>query len=139
MLSMNNFFTKDDLISAYTRTQAIEDGTLVDVTETAQEAGIRFPVALTHAVYEDCVAWSADDAKRSRWPQDESGRLWDVIWLLFLAMRSAKGQQSGTIFQLQRIPRPGSKSKTKKVQLRAVVSGGDNGEPVITVMLPNED
>ena len=44
-----------EVISAYTRAQAIEDGILVDVSETAREAGIRYPVALTRAVWESCV------------------------------------------------------------------------------------
>lgn len=136
---MNNFFSEEDLVSAYTRQQAVEDGVLVDVTETAQKANIRFPVALTRAVFEDCVAWSKKDAKESRHLQDESGRLWDVVWLLYLAMRSAKNQQSEVVFQLHRIPRPGSESKKKQVQLRAQVHPGDHAEPVVTVMLLHED
>ena len=40
-------FTNDELIFAYTRRQAIEDGVLVDVTETATEAGFVLPVAVT--------------------------------------------------------------------------------------------
>ena len=38
-----------------TRTQAIEDGVLVDVTNTAREAGILYPTALTSAVWEKYV------------------------------------------------------------------------------------
>ncbi len=37
----------ENLIYAYTRKQAIEDGEQVDVSTTAAEAGIRFPVFLT--------------------------------------------------------------------------------------------
>jgi uncharacterized protein YunC (DUF1805 family) len=39
-----------EVIHAYTRAQAIEDGTLVDVTETAKEAGIKYPTAVTEAL-----------------------------------------------------------------------------------------
>jgi hypothetical protein len=39
------------LIAAYTREQAIEDGTLVDVSKLAKEAGFRFPVAMTAAAW----------------------------------------------------------------------------------------
>ncbi len=39
------------VIYAYTRAQALEDGGQVDVSETAREAGIRFPVYLTRAVW----------------------------------------------------------------------------------------
>ena len=48
-------FENFDLIHSYTRAQAIADGVLVDVSATAREAGIRFPVALTCAVYARCV------------------------------------------------------------------------------------
>ena len=47
---------KWDLIFSYTRAQAIEDGVLVDVTETAKEAGFRIPVALTQSVWAEYVA-----------------------------------------------------------------------------------
>ena len=40
-------------ISIYTRAQAIEDGVLVDVSESAREAGFKFPVAVTRTVW-DC-------------------------------------------------------------------------------------
>ncbi|EQD30141.1 hypothetical protein B2A_14268, partial [mine drainage metagenome] len=36
-------FSEDDVISRYTRAQAIEDGVLVEVSELAREAGFRFP------------------------------------------------------------------------------------------------
>ncbi len=73
-------FHPSDLISSYTRAQAIADGVLVDVTETAKEAGFRCPVALTRAAWADCVAWSEADTRRQV-PQDEAGRLWDVLWM----------------------------------------------------------
>ena len=40
------------VLSAYTRAQAIEDGILVDVSETAREAGFRIPVAVTRTVWD---------------------------------------------------------------------------------------
>jgi hypothetical protein len=40
----------------YSRAQAIADGLQIEVTKTAQEAGIRFPVFITRRVYEQCVA-----------------------------------------------------------------------------------
>jgi hypothetical protein len=44
-----NDATDPDLISAYSRSEALADGLLVDVTETAREAGFLYPVALTRA------------------------------------------------------------------------------------------
>jgi hypothetical protein len=36
-----------ELIHRYSRADAIRDGVLIDVSETARAAGIRYPVALT--------------------------------------------------------------------------------------------
>jgi hypothetical protein len=42
-------YNNAELIHSYSRRQAIADGVLIDVTPTAREAGIKFPVALTAA------------------------------------------------------------------------------------------
>jgi hypothetical protein len=60
----------------YSRAEALADGLLVDVTETAREAGFLYPVALTRAAWELCVALSPP-AKRAG--NDDHGRLWDVL------------------------------------------------------------
>ena len=44
------------VLSAYTRAQAIEDGFLVDVSETAREAGFTIPVAVTRSAWNRLVA-----------------------------------------------------------------------------------
>ena len=41
------------VVHRYTRAQAIADGSLVDVSDTAREAGLRLPTALTRAVWND--------------------------------------------------------------------------------------
>src|ERR1039458_9449603 len=40
-----------NVIYSYTRKQAIEDGVLVDITEMAKEAGIKYPVAITSTAF----------------------------------------------------------------------------------------
>lgn len=51
----NNNKTTDsifgELIYSYTRAQALADGELVDVSQTAIEAGFRVPVAITRALW----------------------------------------------------------------------------------------
>lgn len=128
-----------DVIYAYTRAQAIEDGGLVDVAEMGREAGFRFPVAMTAAVWMDCVEWSDEDSKRQT-HQDESGRLWDVLWMGMCAARSAASRnKSQILFSLYRVPRGGRGVCPRLTQLKLVIGPGDDGEPVITIMLPNED
>lgn len=56
-------FTASDIIHTHTRADLLEDGDLVDVSALAQEAGFRVPVAVTRAVWADCVAWSEEDTK----------------------------------------------------------------------------
>ena len=114
-----------EVISSYSRAQAIEDGVLVDVTETAREAGIKYPVALTRAVFERCVALP----KRYRGLEDERGRLWDVLSMFRFAARVNGGDTLRYSLMVSR----------RKVLLKAVIGPGDTLDPVITIMLPEED
>ena len=50
------------VIYAYTRAQAIEDGVLADVTETAKEAGFKLPVAVWPCS-PGAAAWVVDLAR----------------------------------------------------------------------------
>lgn len=136
----DGFFTGADVIHQYTRAQAIADGVLVDVTEMAREAGFAWPVALTRAVWEDCVAWSEDDNRRQT-VQHETGRLWDVLWMAHGATRSVtKFADRGVApFQLVRIPRGGRATRPRLVSLKLVMGVGDDGGPVLTIMQPTED
>lgn len=127
-----------DLIHSYSRAQAIRDGVLVDVTETAKETGFKIPVALTSAVYEDCVAWTEADNDRKNTLQDEKGRLWDVLWMSFLAARKSLDSQRVPV-RLVRVRREGPGDQPRLVDLVMVVGPGDEGEPVITIMQPGED
>jgi hypothetical protein len=129
--------TPDDLIHSYTRAQAIEDGALVDVSETAREAGFRWPVALTAGVW----ALIEDIPPRFQGFQDIQGRLWDVLWMA----RSAARRNDGREMLYELILHHGRKTyATFKLvsspfgqSLRT--KPGDQGEPVITIMLPDED
>ena len=131
-----SFFGK--VISTYTRAQAIDDGVLIDVGDMAQEAGFKLPVAMTTAAWADCVDWSADDSDRQV-HQDQSGRLWDVLFMASHAIRTHTGQASRLPFTLYRVPRDGCARKSELTQLKVVIGPGDRGEPVITILLPNED
>ena len=119
-------------ISIYTRAQALEDGTLVDVSRMAREAGFRVPVAVTCALWGDIKAIPADVS----W-QSLAGRLWDVLWMAYLATRRANGSQvTVTLF---RVPRDGSSRSSQAAKLQMHIGPGDQGEPVITIMMPGED
>jgi len=104
------------------------------VTETAREAGFAFPAALTAAAWSDCVAWT-DAAERAC--QDESGRLWDVLSMASWAIRANNVPSDSLKFSLYRIPRGGTRPRL--VTLLVQIGPGDAGEPVVTIMLPDED
>ncbi len=123
---------------AYTRAQALNDGMLVDVSTMAQQAGFRWPVAMTRTAWEDCVAWTPTDNHHQVY-QDASGRLWDALWMAFTAIRSADRNAPEILFRFCRVPRDGKTTQSSLTLLKLVAGPGDAGEPVITIMLPNED
>ena len=125
------------VIHRYTRTQALADGVLVDVTETAREAGFKISVALTTDAWSKAVLWTDADSERQV-PQDESGRLWDVLWMAYIAARRAK-ESSRVPFSLSVIPRDSSATEPRALTLHMHIGPGDESEPVITLMTPLED
>ncbi len=134
--SAESFF--GNVISTYTRAQAIEDGVLVDPGSTAKEAGFKWPVALTADAWADCVAWTEDDSEQQI-HQDQSGRLWDVLYMASHAIRTRKDSGDRLLFQLYRVPRDGHSTEAVLVTLKLIVGPGDTAEPVITILLPHED
>jgi hypothetical protein len=125
-------FGPKDLIHSYTRAQAIADGVLVDVSPAAREAGIKYPTALTRAVWEKCVKVPPGVVC-----QDESGRLWDIVWMLAGAARGGAG---GPLVRFALHVRNDNLERTPPlVQLKAICGPGDRGEPVVTIMMPEED
>ncbi|MFD7408761.1 DUF6573 family protein [Streptomyces sp. NPDC059866] len=108
-----------DVIHAYSRAQALADGALVEVpAQLEREAGFRVPVALTAAAWEDCVAWGGDG---SGWqvPQEETGRLWDVLNMTRFAVRRSRGGGDRVAVELYRVPRGGRARQPQRVQLAA--------------------
>src|SRR5262249_50067177 len=125
-------FEEADLIHRYTRADAIRDGVLIDVSTIAREAGFKYPVALTAAVWAQCVAVPPGVAY-----QDEAGRLWDVLWMLHFAIRGSNGGPEIRFGVHVRNDNP--EGTPPLVRLKALCGPGDQGEPVVTVMLPDED
>jgi len=122
-----------DVVYAYTRAQAVADGVQVEVTKTAQEAGIRFPVFLTRTVFDAYVAVPPDVSG-----QDEAGRLWDVVWMLrFAIQRTKRGVERLPFALYVRNDNRGA----KLIKLIAVAGplDIDDPKPCITVMMPDED
>jgi hypothetical protein len=123
-----------DIIYSYTRSQAIADGLQIEVTKTAAEAGICFPVFITRGVYDQYVAVPAGVTG-----QDEAGRLWDVVWMLRFAIIRAKPGNSRMIFALYVRNSDSHPARLVKLIAAAGAVDIDDPRPAITVMLPEED
>lgn len=126
-----------EVVYRYTRAQALADGALVDVTETAQEAGFRASVAMTAAAWNNTVAWTDTDSARQV-SQDEQGRLWDVLWMAYITARRSSGARR-VPFQLYVVPRSGRAMRPRPVTLHMHIGPGEDCEPVITIMNADED
>lgn len=124
-------FEDADLIHSYSRAEALADGILIDVTETAREAGFRVPVALTNTVWNDCVAWTDEDSARVV-HQDEAARLWDVLWMALVAARR-QPDASRLTYELLRVRRDDTSPEAAKVRLVLDIGPGDDGQAVITI------
>ncbi len=127
MQSMTDYFGEP--ISIYTRAQAIEDGVLVDVSAAAREAGFKFPVAVTRAVWD---AYVVPDS-RARYYQDEMGRLWDILNVLRWYVRRGGSEIHFPVTMIMK------KAQRRNIVFKALCGPGDSAEPVITIMMPDED
>src|SRR5664279_1397938 len=83
-----------DVIYSYTRKQAIKDGVLVDITEMAKEAGLKYPVAITSTAF---FGYVAPDPMPPG--QDLKGRLWDLFSMFKLAAKRTDGPE--LLFKVQ--------------------------------------
>lgn len=124
-------FGPEDLIHAHTRADAIEDGTLVDVSETAREAGIRSTLALTRAVWAD-----VEDVPPSKnGIQDVRGRLWDLVWMARHAAANVTHPEEKDSIFFRLVMHVG---RNTYYRARMVCAPGGDGEPVLTILRPDE-
>jgi hypothetical protein len=125
-----------EIIYSYTRAQAIEDGVLVDVSTMAREAGFLYPVAVTSALHSGYIV---PDSQAAHNGNSVEGRLWDVLNVLRYEIRRASGSLLlfKVIFTTGKQNGKGCYQQT--VTLKSICGPGDNAEPVITIMLPEED
>ena len=107
----NEPFDWGEPISIYTRADAIADGVLIDVSEIARLQGFNYPVAMTATAR---AVVGKDNVE-------------SVLFILRLKLRTANKEANRIDF------------KFFGHDVYALCHGGDNGEPVITVMLKGED
>ena len=125
-------------ISAYTRAQAIDDGILVDISDTAREAGFNIPVAITRTVWNRLIALP----EGYRGFQDERGRLWDVLWMARHYALRVSNRDRVTMCVLVRDIRKDLRDSNRAPRKHfpiVAIGAGDDGRPVITIMFGEDD
>ena len=134
------------IIHTYTTKEAVADGTLVLVADSeSKEAGIKYPVYLTRAVWNKYV----EVPKGMESEQNLSGRLWDILWMFRIAAKSTS--EALLYFKLNcRLPDIGNWEKNEKrdvdrltrtITLKALITAQDfdDPSPAIFIMKPDED
>jgi hypothetical protein len=120
-----------EVISSYSRSQAVADGEQIDVSKTAQEAGFRLPVLLTRAVFDNYVA-----LPQGVEGQSEAGRLWNIMLALRVALiRTHHGKDHVSLAAYVR----NDNRKPKLVKLIAACGPLDLDDPQPTITLMMED
>ena len=123
----------DNVISIYTRAQALQDGCLIDVSELAREAGFKWPIAVTDNLYHSYIVPALALIAEG---QSITGRLWDVLMVLRHAIRSSKDDtylRITVLFQMS----PGA--APIPIELVSVAGPDDDGSPCLTLMLEGDD
>jgi len=121
------------VIYSYTRKQVVADGVQVEVTKTAKEAGISFPVFLTRTVFDAYVA-----EPEGVTGQDEAGRLWDIVWMLRFAIMRSRSHSDRVPVALY-VRNDNHRAKLVKLIAQCGPLDMDDPQPAITVMMPDED
>lgn len=135
-------FDFGEVLSSYSRRQAIEDGVLVCISgpdyegdpwmpDMCRELGFKFPIAVTAAVFRECIELTSAAVRACN---DMRGRLWDVLFMLKLAIRHSQGDT--VLFEYRCVTKS---TRPSRVRLKSICGPGDDAEPVLTIMFPDED
>jgi hypothetical protein len=121
------------IVYSYSRQQAIADGFLIDVSELARRAGFIWPVAITAGLHDAIVP----SEQEQRAGTTLITRLWDVLTMLWIAIRRGRSTEQQVEFRFILVSRHG---RSRRVAAWAKATAeGHNGAPVITIMLQGED
>ncbi|WP_372412802.1 DUF6573 family protein [Streptomyces luteireticuli] len=116
------------VVAAYTRAEAFEDGTFVEISPvTASAVGIEMPLAITAGARREFVV--GDDG-------DEGERLQVVLSAVARAVEQAPTNE--VCFVVPASELPSGQALAGADRLIACIEPDSTGGPVMTVMLPHE-
>lgn len=127
-------FTPEDVVSSYSRKQAIEDGVLIDVSTTFPDLVrplFKLPVVFAQHLW----ALVEEAVHSSEHHNDPNGVVHDVLWMAYRAAKDAPGANRTTFNCII----TGTSAGTNEHELILHIGPGDDGEPVITIMTPSDD
>ena len=127
-------FTGADVISSYSRAQAIEDGVLVDVTDMAKAYGFKPGVAVSTAVWSTFIKPGIEAMPEGEAAEAINKRLADLVFAV--RVRIAVLEEAA---KTDRVTLNHFSPSGERVEIWAHCGPGDNAEPVITIMLIGED
>ena len=138
MSNSENFWSDAEIVFRYSRKQAMRDGVLVDCTNAdfgnlCRQLGIRVNVAMTSGAWAATIGGIDDELPPG---QSIEGRLWDVLYAWRYAISLSGGETDRVDFKVSVLT---DDAKRKVVNLWSLIGPGDEGEPVITIMLQGED
>ncbi len=132
--SMNDLF--GDVIYAYTRKQAIDDGVQVlldgDLGNLAKEAGISVPVYMTTSVW-TLVQKAINSEKHMN---DLNGVMWDIFTMFKYAAKRNSGSDT---MNFQVIITGTGKTRNHWLTAQIGATDFDDASPAITISLYGED
>ena len=120
-------FTDEDIIYTYTRADAIADGVIIDLSKEFPvcKRVYKFPVCCTQSV------WSIINSTPSEWVVGE-------VIAVIVASNQNKTKiidETSHLFEV----RIENSAPSDRHTMKIICHGDDNGNPCLTIMLPNED
>lgn len=123
----------DYQISSFSRANMLENGLLIDVSNTAESMGFTGPVALSNAEWEGIMQpYEGTDR-----PIEviKSGALWDCLWMLYIGLKHTKSETPEFLFPVIL----DCENIDAIFILKAVIGPDDDGYPVITILKREEE
>lgn len=123
--------THIEVIHTYTRAEALADGVLIDITEAAKAHRFRHHFAITSTAYAELVSEYCRGSNTS-----EAERLGDILDMLYLTIVTGPRGLNRLTMNFGTVDAEGV---SHRVDVTAHCHPGDDGEPVMTLMLPGEE
>lgn len=121
---MNNM--NDNIIYSYTRQDAIDDGTIIDVSEVAKKNGFTVPVAVTRTIFEKYIR-QEEEAKTDT-------KLHALLLFLCQKILTEAKPSDGNLF----CTKVNLENKLTDVWLGIEATSPTDSSPAMTIMLPED-